>query len=365
MRIAVDLLQSTGTKGGIEAYVRALYSEFSKIKTSHEFVGLLPKEVQTFSKFDWFPGELFKSKYSGEDRLDWATGEVFGMNRFAKTIGADLIHCPAMLGPVRSGVPVVLTIHDLSYFTHPHLMRNKLLTPGVKLMEKLAAYNAKSIIAISESTANLIPKFLGRAATDKTKIVLSAGSTVSPCDRSIDLSHPRPTFIAMGQRSPYKSLETAILALAHIPEGIRPKLVVTGSHGDDPLKPLVQRLSLEDDVELREWVTDAELRSLMCSSVALVETTIAAGFGMPAVEALTMGVPVITSDIPVFREILSDAALYFEAGNEKDLAAKLIFAMNYDSEMVRLKHIGPQQAAKYSWERTALETLRVFEGAVL
>lgn len=364
MKIAVDLLQSTGTKGGIESYIRELYSEFALHSTGHEFVGFLPAEAEP-SSFKWFPGELFTSKFSGENRAVWALGEMFGVANFAKSIGADLIHAPAMLGPASSVVPVVLTIHDLSYFTHPHLMRNKLLSPGVKAMEKLAARNAKSLIAISESTAKLIPIYLGTESSSKITTVLSAGAVVSPCGTSTTMGAEKPTFIAMGQRSPYKSLETAVIAMSLIPKNDRPKLVITGSHGNDPLAPLVQDLDLQHDVELLGWISDEELRRLMCSSLALIETTVAAGFGMPAVEALTMGVPVIASDIPVFREILADAAIYFEAGNGADLATKMVLAMNDGSQISRLKKAGPEQASNYSWDTTAHNTLKVFENAVL
>lgn len=363
MKIAVDLLQSTGTKGGIESYVRALYTELGRMKTKHEFVGYAPSEMSSMESFKWFPGEIVKAPYSGEDRLSWATGEVFGVSRFASEIQADLIHAPAMLGPIRSQVPVVLTIHDLSYFTHPKLMRNRLLTPGVKLLEHLAARNAKSIISISESTATLIPKYLGEAAFKKTTVVLSSGGEVEPCTATATKNSGRPTFVAMGQRSPYKDLETAVRAIALIPQPQRPKLVITGSHGDDPLTPLVHMLQLEDDVTLLQWIEETQLRALMCSATALIETTVAAGFGMPAVEALKMGLPVISADIPVFREILGESARFFKPSNEADLALQLTSVMNDSQELVRLKQSGLEQGAKYSWTKTARETLLVFEEA--
>lgn len=364
MRIAVDLLQSTGTKGGIESYVRDLYREFGSLTTEHEFIGYLPKEVPDLKLFNWFPGELVRSPYSGENRLNWAQGEMFGVERFARSVNADLIHAPAMLGPVYSKVPVVLTIHDLSYFTHPEFMRNKIFTPGVKIIERLAAQNAKSIIAISQSTAEQIPKFLGKAANAKTTVVLSSGSEVERCRSQVVNRSGRPVFIAMGQRSPYKNLETAILALSLIPKSDRPLLVITGSHGEDPLIPLVNKLELQDDVQLMGWIEEQQLRELMCSSIALIETTIAAGFGMPAVEALKMGVAVISTDIPVFREILSDSALYFEAGNYNDLAKRIKSILDDPDERTARIEAGIKQGAKYSWLKTATETLAVFEGSV-
>lgn len=364
MKILVDLLQSTGTKGGQESYIRGLYTEFGSIKTGHEFIGLVPAETRSFDSFDWFPGELHKSRHSGEDRVSWAIGEAFGVGRFAEKVGADLIHAPAMLGPVNSKVPVALTIHDLSYFTHPQLMRNRALTPGVKLLEKLASRNAKTIIASSEATAREIPKYLGAEVAKKVTTVLLAGTPVQPCNNRTLKRATKPTFIAMGQRSPYKSLETLVHAMRLIPKENRPRLIMTGSHGRDPLTPLVARLELQEDIELLSWIEDVELRELMCTSWGLVETTVAAGFGMPAVEAMSMGIPVISSDIPVFREILDDAALFYEAGNPSALAAVLNRAISRPEELEALSTLGPARASRYSWSRTARETLDVFESAL-
>lgn len=364
MKILVDLLQSTGTKGGIESYVRALYSEFGSLKTGHEFIGITPREAPEASAWDWFPGEVIQTKHSGENRVRWAYGELFGISKLANTLRADLIHAPAMLGPSKSSIPVVLTVHDLSYFTHPHLMRNKLLTPGVKLMEKLAAKNAKEIIGISKSTSNLIPRYLN-VPSEKVTTVLSSGAPVKPCPSSpMERGNP-PQFIAMGQRSPYKSLETAVRAIALMPADKRPNLIITGSHGGDPLLPLVESLDLQSRVTLKGWVGETKLRELMCSSSALIETTVAAGFGMPAVEALTMGIPVISADIPVFREILSDAAIYFAPGDATDLAKTLQRVLEHPRELEEVKQKSPEVASRYSWTRTALETLAVFEKAML
>ena len=279
----------------------------------------------------------------------------------AKKLKVDLIHCPAMFGPINTQIPVVITIHDLSYFTHPQLMKTKIFTSVVKIMEKFAAANATRIIAISKSTFNDILNYLV-VPESNIDLVLSAGRTVG-LNRGVQ-QRKSNLFLAMGQRSPYKSLETAVLAWSHIPSSRRPKLVITGSHGRDPLIKLVSSLSLENSVELLHWVSDEQLDELMNSCTAIIETTQAAGFGMPALEAMSLSTPVIISDIPVFREIAGAAAEYFEVGNPSDLANKVL-NLQADAERQRfLQEQGPLHSKMYTWQSTAAGTLSSFEKAI-
>lgn len=361
-KVAVDLLQYTGTKGGIEAYIKSLYSSKPFQNSTHEFVGFASKELISNKQTEWFPGQIIDSGISGENRFSWALGEMFGVSRFADKVGADLIHCPAMLGPVSSSVPTVVTIHDLSYFTHPELMKNKLYTQPVKWIEKRAAKNATKIISISETTADFIHKYMPREA-HKVDVVLSAGRTLEFSKISAGERLPN-LFLSMGQRSPYKSLETVVTAWSLIPPNSRPKLVITGSHGDDPLIPLVKKYDLEKEVELRSWLSESELNQLLSHATALIETTIAAGFGMPALEAMQIGLPVIAADIEVFREIAGEGALFFLPANPSDLASKVLELVRNPSISSKLQAEGVKRSKLYSWEKCGNETLAVFDQAL-
>lgn len=361
-RVVVNLLQSTGKKGGIEAYIRELYQQISSMEHEFEFIGFGSREICEQNDLAWFPGRIIDSGISGENRYQWAFAELFLVNRFAKSVGADIIHGPAMFGPLKSTVPTVITMHDLSYFTHPELMQTPLYTLPVKLMERVGAKNAKRIISISAETALNVEKYL-KVSPREIDTIYSAGR---PLGISPRMSSDRKVghFLAMGQRSPYKSLETAVLAWAKMDFAQRPKLTITGSHGFDPLAELVARYKLESHIELLSWVSDAELSSLMSNATALIETTVAAGFGMPALEAMSIGMPVITTDIPVFREILGDAAAYYEAGNIENLAELVLMLDESPEVLARFSDVGLERSYQYSWERCATETLSSFRLAM-
>lgn len=358
--VFVNLLQSTGTKGGLEIYARELYRQFGSMSTPFEFVAFASRELAA-TDTGWFPGEVIDSGISGENRLAWAAGELFAVSREADRRKADLIHGPAMLGPLRSSVPVVVSFHDLLYFSHPHLMQTKLFTEPVKWMERRAAANATRLITISETSAAAIRRYL-KFPDDHIDVIPLAGRTTV---RGTGTSVRRDDlFLSIGQRSPYKSFETVVRAWALIDEPRRPRVVITGSFGGDPLIPLVDGLGLRPWVDLREWVTTDELSELFATATALIDPTLATGFSLPTLEAMTIGLPTLLSDTDIFREVGADAADFFVAGDPADLARAVVSLQGSPDRRKELTELGLARARQFSWSRVADETVESFTRAL-
>ena len=357
-RIFVNLLQSTGTKGGIEIYARELYAQLGRMSTDHEYIGYASAELASAGA-PWFPGEVLNSGISGENRVAWARGELFSVAGAARRANADLIHGPAMFAPLRSSIPVVVSFHDLLYFSHPELMQTKLFTEPVKWMERRAAKTSTRIITISEYSASMIRKYF-LYPDDRIDVIPLAGRVNAIGARS-DGTRAPDLFLAIGQRSPYKDFETVVRAWAHIPEAARPRLVITGSHGDDPLKPLVAQLGLERWIELKGWIEVAELHELFGTATALIDSTLATGFSMPTLEAMSVGLPVLLADTEVFREVGGAAADYFGAGDPKDLARAVREISLHPERQRALAVLGLERSADFSWEKVAVRTLQSFE----
>ena len=357
-RILVNLLQSTGTKGGIEVYVRELYTQLGRMEPEHEFVGYASTELAT-SGAPWFPGEVINSGISGENRFTWAFGELFRVSRAARRVRADLIHGPAMFAPLRSSIPVIVTFHDLLYFSHPELMQTRLFTRPVRWMERRAARTSSRVITISEYSASMIRRHFHYPA-DRIDVIPLAGR-----DNTLGRARFGPRaddlFLSIGQRSPYKDFETVVRAWALIPESTRPRLVITGSHGQDPLLPLVEQLGLGPWVQLKSWIDTEELVELFGTATALIDSTLATGFSMPTLEAMSVGLPVLLADTEVFREVGGDAAEYFGAGDPASLALAVQELSAQPARRIALAARGEARAANYSWERVARETLASFE----
>ncbi|MEP6477797.1 MAG: glycosyltransferase family 1 protein [Rhodoglobus sp.] len=361
-RILVNLLQSTGTKGGIEVYARELYRKLGTMDTGHEFIGLASRELAQKGA-EWFPGTVIDSGISGENRLAWARGELFAVSRFARQEAVDLIHGPAMFGPLRSAMPVVITFHDLLYFSNPDLMQTKLFTGPVKWMERRGAANATRFLTISEFSARALSRYLG-VPRDRIDVVPLAGRATSTPGRTAR-ADAAPFFLAMGQRSPYKDFPTVVKAWAGIPEDRRPELVITGSFGDDPLVPLVKEMGLDRWVKLKSWVSNEELDALLAGATALIDSTLATGFSLPTLEAMGIGLPVLLADTEIFREVGADAADYFAPGNPRDLARAVQELAASPARQAQLTRRGLERAADFSWERVAAGTLESFERALV
>jgi glycosyltransferase involved in cell wall biosynthesis len=358
--VFVDMLSYTGTKGGMETYTRELYRHLGQLDTGLDFVALASKEGSRLD-LSWFPGEVIASRISGENRFVWAFGELVASGWHAGRRKADLVHCPATLGPMRTSMPTVITIHDMLYWSHPELMTTPLYTRPVMWMERRGAANAAHVITDSEVSAGEIVKYLGFPRERLHVVPLAAGCAV---DRGPADGRTENLILASGQRRPHKNWDRLIRALALVEEDVRPRLVITGGRGEDPLAPVVAEAGLADWVELRGWVDDDELADLRARARAMAFPTLAEGFGLPVLEAMAEGLPVLASDLPVLREVGGDAAVWFDPLDLESIAGALRLAATRPDELAVLAAAGLERSRLFSWERVARETLDVFHRAL-
>lgn len=358
-RVLVDLLFYTGSKGGMESYVRNLYREMGSVAGSFDYVGLVPHEAQKLD-LGWFPGELISANISGDKRASWARGELTVVPGAARRAQADLIHAPANLGPFRSSVPVVLTVHDLLPFAHPEWVPGP-YSPVLRGLIRGAARAAKRVLTVSRQSADDLERILG-IGDDRVDVVPLAGrpgtapATGEP--RADDL------ILSLGNRMPHKNFDTLLTAVARIPEAERPRVVITGSHGDDPLLPLVERLGIGSSTSLLGWVDDAEIERLYSRASAVVIPSLFEGFGLPVLEAMSRGCPVISSDLPVLREVGGDAPVYVDARNPEALAGSIRGLLSDPAARRARSVAGLDRAAGFSWETTARSTAASFQRAL-
>ncbi|WP_102192839.1 glycosyltransferase family 4 protein [Microbacterium aurantiacum] len=359
-RIFVDLLSLTGKKGGMETYSRELYTQLGRLAPEHEYIGYFSKEGWELDR-SWFPGEGVASGISGENRFSWAWGEL-RCGRAASRVGADLLHSPMTLGPARTRMPAVISMHDMLYWSHPQYMSTPMYTQPVKLMERIAARNATRILTISEVSREAIVRYL-KVPVERVDLVPLAGTPMQDVDRS-RASENGPMILATGNRRPHKNWPSLIRALPLIDPAQRPHVVVTGSHGDDPLIEVVAETGMQDWVTLKSWVDADEMRELYSTATALAMPSFADGFSLPALEAMMAGLPVMISDIPVYREVVGDVALFIDPNDLGSIADVMRTAATDAVLMQDLTRRGYVRAERFSWERTAKGTLESFERAL-
>ena len=359
-RILVDLLSYTGKKGGTETYTRNLYAAVGDQRRDWEFVGLASQEAAA-TDLSWFPGRIIASGISGENRIEWAKGELFAVARVADSQQADLIHGPASFAPLRSSVPHVVTMHDMFYFTNPEMIGNRLYVLPVRWMERNAVHRAAQVITDSEASAVAIRRILRPSPTRLTVIPLAGPPISSPHPRSP--SAP-PMILGTGNRLPHKNWETVVAALARMRPGDRPTFVLTGGQDPDPLQEVVDRSGMSPWVDLRGWVTSEEMAHLRSSATVQVISSFLEGFSLPVLEAMAAGLPVVLSDIPVHREVAGDAAVYFPP-HDPAVLADVLTALTVDRKrLAALTSAGRDRAAEFSWDEVAARTLDVFGRAL-
>ena len=357
-KVLVDLLFYTGTRGGMESYVREVYSRVTETSPDFTFVGLASAELSRLGA-PWFPGQLIDSGISSQSAARWAIGELTVTSRVAKRIHADLIHSPANIGPIFSRVPVVLTIQDVLSFRHPEFVpafSGRIL----RWLIRAAARNARRIITISSGSAADINTFLGIPRDDLTVIALAGSELVSAGIENNKARSAQPMLLSGGNRLPHKNFANLIRALALIPQETRPRLVLTGGSSPDPLQSLVDELAVNEWVDLRGWVTTSELARLYSEATVYVFPTRFEGFGLPVLEAMARGCPVICSDIPVLRDVGGDAATYVDTRDPHVLARALESLLADPAKRDQARRRGFDQAKKFSWENTAAATVAVF-----
>jgi glycosyltransferase involved in cell wall biosynthesis len=255
---------------------------------------------------------------------------------------------------------MVVTIHDLLPFRHPEYVPGPYASV-LRWMNRRAARAARRVLTVSEASRDDITGFLGvdPALVD---VVPLAGGEVHPPEPPVTRSDD--VVLSIGNRMPHKNFSALLEAVARIDPARRPRVVITGSHDDDPLRPEVERLGLADRVELEGWITGADLERRYAEAALFVFPTRFEGFGLPPLEAMARGCPVLASDLPVLREVGADAAAYVDTRSPAELATAIVALLDDPAERGRMSRAGHARAAEFSWRRTAQGTIASLERAL-
>ena len=271
---------------------------------------------------------------------------------------ADLVHAPTLLAPPRGRVPLVVTIHDAVPWTHPTT-----LTPrGVDWHRAMAARVARSADAVVVPTAAVAAALTDLLPFGDRIHVIGEGvsASVAPPDdadaRALALELPEAGFLfTFATLEPRKGLDVLIEALAH-PDAPDLPLLVAGQPGWGGVDPLAQAASLglsNTRVRLLGRVSDADLAVLLSLATAVVVPSRAEGFGLPLLEAMAAGAPVVTSDDPALVEVGGGAARVVPVGDAAQLAMALCEVAQDEVRRATMAQAGVARAAAYTWSGAA------------
>jgi glycosyltransferase involved in cell wall biosynthesis len=270
----------------------------------------------------------------------------------------DLVHA-LDLAPPPSRLPVVATVHDLTAVDHPDLH------PRRRVAQQRAQLQAlrRADVVISNSHATAASLAAHGIAGDRV-VVTHFGRTALPAPIG-PAHHGKPYLLAVGEVTRRKGHDVLLRAFAAADlDGV--DLVVAGPDGFDAAfrESLVAGLGLGARVRFLGRVDDRALGELYARALALCFPSRAEGFGLPILEALGAGLPVVASDLDAFHELAADDALYVPPGDEEALAGALRRIVADDGLRARLSAAGPSRAAPFTWERTAAQTVDAYRMAL-
>jgi glycosyltransferase involved in cell wall biosynthesis len=282
----------------------------------------------------------------------------------------DVFHCPNFVPPPLKG-NVVITVHDMVYKVYPGFFPETIRRSLTRHLAR-AAGNARRVIADSASTKQDIIKFL-EVDPDKISVIYpAAASYFKPIKdrRLIDAAKRRygidGDYIGFfATLEPRKNAISLIRAYSRLKrEGqTKHKLVLAGSTGwdsDDVFK-LISKLGLESDVIGTDYVPDEDLPLLMNGAEVVVYPSLYEGFGMPPLEAMACGTPVVTSNTSSLPEVVGDAGIMINPEDVEGLADGIESVLGNPKLQEEMRQKGLAQAKKFSWEQAARETLQVYK----
>ncbi len=283
----------------------------------------------------------------------------------------DVLFVPAHVVPIVHPRATVVTIHDLGYLhfpdAHPVSSRRYL-----DWSTRWSVRVARRVIAVSGATGDDLMTMLD-LPEEKITVVHHGVRPVAvrPSDDAVQatlerLGVHRPYVLFLGTVQPRKNLQRLIQAFRQVVDaGLSHRLVIAGRIGwlAEPIGAAVAACGLTDRVHFAGYVADGDLPALFTGADAFALPSLYEGFGMPALEALAYGVPVVASDTTSLPEIIGDAGLLVDPLDDAALGAALVRVLTDQSLRAWLALAGPARAAHFSWERCARETLAVLEGA--
>jgi glycosyltransferase involved in cell wall biosynthesis len=354
MRIGIDTQSCLGHKTGIGQYAASLLEALAQIAPQHDYVRL-----------DWGHDPLMRL----DRRLRW---QQFELPKRARAAGADLLHVPGFDAPFWKPCPVILTVHDLIGMLFP---RN--FPPAARFYWSrwlpASIRNATHVLADSEHTRSDLVHLLGLQESRVTVVPLAAGAQYRPIHDPAILQGlrrryalPQSFILFVGTVEPRKGLDTLLDAFTRLQGANRDAgLVIAGKQGwyTARLFDQIERSGLAQKVVLTDYVAAEDLPALYCAADVLALPSRYEGFGLTVLEAMACGTPVVCSNSSSLPEVAGAAALMVPPDQPQALAEALGRVLASDDLRGSMSEQGIAQAARFSWQETARNTLAVYERA--
>jgi glycosyltransferase involved in cell wall biosynthesis len=352
LRIVFDCRYTrTDRHDGISRYTAGLVTELSRLHP----VTMLISDHRQLALLPTLPWQLVRAPTSPLEPLVALT---------VNKLKPDIVFSPMQtMGSWGRTYRLVLTVHDLIYYRNRTPPRE--FSAVIRLLWRLYHLSwapqrwllnrSDGVVTVSETTAALIHR---HRLTERTvSVVPNAADAMPGATAGAPRTAPAAKrLIYMGSFMPYKNVDTLVRATAELPGY---ELHLLSRIGDDE-RARLSALSPQATLVFHNGVTDDAYVRLLSEATALVTASLDEGFGIPLVEAMSLGTPVVVSDIEIFREIGGDAAGYADAGDPAAFA-RLVRSLEEPGEWERRSALSVRQAGTFTWAESARRLLQVLQ----
>ena len=375
MRIGINghllSFEETYRQAGVSRYIEALLRELPRVAPHDELVVFTgPDAARDERAFD----PKIEWRHSG-----LPTGKPLVRVVWEQTMGplatrrarVDVMHFPVNVVSLPPGAPQVVTVHDLAFHHFPEQY------PAAKqrylrLMTRLSVSRARRVIAVSEATRQDIIRLYGLPAERIVTVPNGIGSEMQPLppDEVAEFRReqglPEDFLLFLGTLQPRKNLETLLRAYATITNDVDWPLIVAGGTGwqYDRIFQLVRQLELVERVRFVGYVAGTQLPLWYNAATLFVYPSLYEGFGLPVLEAMACGTPVIAANTSSLPEVAGDAGLLVDPRSVRGLASTMLMVARDGELRQQLGQRGRERAREFSWTRTAELTVEVYRQAL-
>ena len=374
MHVGLDGYPLAEPRTGVGHYTLELARALARLSPSDQFELVSPAAFEP-AILEELAGEGLANLRAVHTKASVVRGRwwTVGLPLYVRRAKFDLFHGTNFEVPLWPRRRNVLTIHDLSTLLFPGKHRPRAVRRA-RIRLPAAARLALKIITPVESIRREVCEHLGVRPDKVVAIPSAARRSFQPVPAAQSLSIRKRLGIEdefllfVGTLEPRKNLLSLLRALEQIVlnTSLRPQLVIAGGEGwlMDETFSFIRDSSINERLRLTGYLGDEDLGALYSSCRMFIYPSVYEGFGLPPLEAMACGAPVIASRIAALQENLGDAANFFEPMDVAGLTKSIIELWADEPQRQRLSSLGRQQAEKFSWERTAQQTLEVYREVV-
>lgn len=371
MRVLVDATAVPADRGGVGRYVDELLGALVDLDVDLAVVAQ-PRDVDALAAA--LPGARIVAAPAAlarrPARLAW---EQVGLPRLARRLGADVLHCPHYTLPLLARVPVVVTLHDATFFSHPEL-HSPIKRSFFRAWTRLAVRRAAALVVPSAATREEVLRYAGgrperftvaHHGVDATRFHPASAAEVARVRATLGLAQGAPYVAFLGTLEPRKNVPALVGGWASAVAGRAPAptLVLAGGRGwDTQVDPAVAAVPASLRVLRPGYLPLEDLAPFLAGATVVAYPSLGEGFGLPVLEAMACGATVLTTRELSLPEVGGDAVAYCGT-SAQEIAAALGALLDDPTRRAALAAAGLARAAGFTWRATALAHVDAYRAA--